>query len=318
MSAQFPQPGRRPQERHRWIKRATVVLPLLCLIIFGTVIGVRLAGNATGANADTFAPIKGQVPALVNKSTLVGSTDANQSLSLSVGLKLRNADSLKAYVDSASRTKSINARRHLTQAQIAAAYAPLASSQQAVIAYMQSYGFQVTSTGKLHLVIGFQGTAGDAENAFHIQINNYRSPKGQNFYAPASGPSVPITLARLIQNVAGLSNSAHFSHPPIRKLKSSNPKIATASNANCNVNGGFIPLQVASAYNLNSFITPVSKAKARLSPYLNSTTIILETSAITQAVLEASRFLSTELTSMEGQKGQEQALLRLNWTWNWS
>src|SRR5579883_3670489 len=115
-------------------------------------------------------------------------------------------------------TKSINAHHHLTQAQIAAAYAPLASSQQAVISYMQSYGFQVTSTGKLHLTIGFQGTVGDAENAFHIQINNYRSPKGQNFYAPASDPSVPVALARLIQNVAGLSNSVHFSHPPIRKL----------------------------------------------------------------------------------------------------
>ncbi len=253
MSTQFPQPGGRPQDRRRWIKRATVALPLLCLLIFGTIIGVRLAGNAIGASADTFAPIKGQVPALVNKSTLVGPTAANQSLSLSVGLKLRNADSLKAYVDSASRAKSINAHHHLTQAQIAAAYAPLASSQQAVIDYLQSYGFQVTSTGKLHLVIGFQGTVGDAENAFHIQINNYRSPKGQNFYAPASDPSVPITLARLIQNIAGLSNSVHFSHPPIRKVKSSNPKIATVSDANCSVNGGFTPSQIASAYNLNSF-----------------------------------------------------------------
>jgi kumamolisin len=253
MSAQFPQFGRRPQDRRRWIKRATVALPLLCLLIFGTIIGVRLAGSAVGANADTFAPIKGQVPALVRQSTLLGPTDASQSLALSVGLQLRNADSLKAYVDSASRTKSINAHHHLTQAQIAAAYAPLASSQQAVISYLQSYGFQVTSTGKLHLVIGFQGTVGDAENAFHIQINNYRSPKGQNFYAPASDPSVPIALARLIQNVAGLSNSVHFSHPPIRKLKSSNPKIATTSNANCSVNGGYTPAQIASAYNLNSF-----------------------------------------------------------------
>src|SRR5579883_1302079 len=150
-------------------------------------------------------------------------------------------------------TKSINAHHHLTQAQIAAAYAPLASSQQAVIDYLQGYGFRVTSTGKLNLVIGFQGTVGDAESAFHIQINNYRSSNGQTFYAPASDPSVPIALARVIQNVAGLSNSAHFFHPPLRKGKSSNPKIVTASNANCSVNGGYTPAQLASAYNLNSF-----------------------------------------------------------------
>src|SRR5579883_441893 len=253
MSAQLPQAERRPQNRHRWTRRATVGLPLLCLLIIGTIIGVRLAGSAVGANADTFAPIKGQVPALVKRSTLLGPTDASQSLTLSVGLQLRNTDSLKAYVDSASRTKSINAHHHLTQAQIAAAYAPLASSQQAVVDYLQGYGFRVTSTGKLNLVIGFQGTVGDAESAFHIQINNYRSSNGQTFYAPASDPSVPIALARVIQNVAGLSNSAHFSHPPIHKLKSSNPKIATTSNANCSVNGGYTPSQIASAYNLTSF-----------------------------------------------------------------
>jgi len=253
MSAQLPQAERRPQNRHRWTRRATVGLPLLCLLIIGTIIGVRLAGSAVGANADTFAPIKGQVPALVKRSTLLGPTDASQSLTLSVGLQLRNTDSLKAYVDSASRTKSINAHHHLTQAQIAAAYAPLASSQQAVVDYLQGYGFRVTSTGKLHLVIGFQGTVGDAESAFHIQINNYRSSNGQTFYAPASDPSVPIALARVIQNVAGLSNSAHFFHPPLRKGKSSNPKIVTASNANCSVNGGYTPAQLASAYNLNSF-----------------------------------------------------------------
>lgn len=257
MSVQFPQPGRRPQERRRWIKRATVVLPLLCLVIFGTIIGVRLAGNAIGANADTLAPIKGQVPALVSKSTLVGPTDSNQSLSLSVGLKLRNADSLKAYVDSASRTKSINAHHHLTQAQIAAAYAPLASSQQAVINYLQGFGFQVTSTGKLHLTIGFQGTVGDAENAFHIQINNYRSPKGQNFYANATDPSVPASLAQLIQSIIGLDNARHFTHVPVTK-KASGSGAFSPSNISCpGASSGnplyYLPSQIASAYNLNGF-----------------------------------------------------------------
>ena len=254
MSAQFPRPGRRPQKRRRWIKRATVVLPLLCLVIFGTLIGVRLVSNAIGASADTLAPIKGQVPALVNASALVGPTDANQSLSLSVGLQLRNADSLKAYVENASHTKSINANRHLTQGQLAAAYAPLASSQQDVINYMQSYGFQVTSTGKLHLVIGFQGTVGDAENAFHIQINNYRSNRGQNFYAPASNPSVPVSLAAFIQSVIGLDNARHFTHSPITK-KASGANTSSPNSTSClgTSNGNplyYLPSQIASAYNL--------------------------------------------------------------------
>lgn len=252
MTTLSPQQGRGPLAKRAWIKRATVALPLLCLLIFGTFIGVRLAVNAAGASAATLAPIKGQVPPLVKKSTVLGQTDASQSLSLSVGLKLRNADSLKAYVDSSSRSKSINAHQHLTQAEIAAAYAPLASSQQSVIDYMQNYGFQVTSTSKLHLVIDFQGTVSDAENAFHIQINNYRSTKGLNFYAPSSDPTVPADLAALIQNIAGLNNSVRYSHPPILAPKSPNPKAAIANNSSCTAPGYnfYTPQQIATAYNL--------------------------------------------------------------------
>ncbi|HEU5374996.1 MAG TPA: S53 family peptidase, partial [Ktedonobacteraceae bacterium] len=151
--------------------------------------------------------------------------------------------------------KSINAHQHLTQAEIAAAYAPLASSQQSVIDYMQSYGFQVTSTSKLHLTIGFQGTVEDAENALHIQINNYRSSKGLNFYAPASDPTVPVNLAALIQGIAGLDNSVHFTRP-IRRQPRSTANVATNSTScpgpgNPTQGGAYIPSQLATAYNLN-------------------------------------------------------------------
>lgn len=242
------------QGRRAWLKRTTIVLPLLCLIIFGTVIGVRLATNAVNANAANFAPIKGQVPALVKSSTLVGPTDTSQSLSISVGLQLRNTASLRNFIANTSRPKSITAHQHLTSAQIAAGYAPLSSSQQAVIAYLQGFGFQVTTTGKLHLTIGFKGTVGDAESAFHLQINNYHSPKGQNFYAPASDPSVPANLAALIQNISGLDNAVHLSHPPINNPKSA---IANALNANATCiaagQGYFLPTQIATAYNLAGY-----------------------------------------------------------------
>ncbi|HEY1349762.1 MAG TPA: protease pro-enzyme activation domain-containing protein [Ktedonobacteraceae bacterium] len=255
MSVQSPQPGRGPQEKRRWITRASVMLPLLCCVIFSTLIGARLIGNAAGASADTFAPIQGQVPALAGKSTLLAPTDSSQNLSLAVGLKLRNAANLKAYIDDTSRPHSIHAHQHLTQGQIAAAYAPLASSQQAVISYLQSYGFQLTSSGKLHLVIGFEGTVGEAEQALHLQINTYRAPDGTHFYAPATNPSVPLTLARVIQNIAGLDNATHFLHPPLPKRPASAPHVS-ANAVSCLTAGSgqpFLPGQIASAYNLKAF-----------------------------------------------------------------
>ncbi|MEO6890951.1 MAG: hypothetical protein ABI456_16035, partial [Ktedonobacteraceae bacterium] len=80
---------RKSQERRIWIKRVTVALPLLCLLIFGVVIGARLSSNSTGASAASLVSLPGHVPSLVKKSNLVGAVNPNQSLSLSIGLKLR-------------------------------------------------------------------------------------------------------------------------------------------------------------------------------------------------------------------------------------
>lgn len=249
------QVGEKSRAKRALIKRATIVLPLLCLIIFGTVIGASLIVRATSASAASLATIKGHVPALVKKSTLVGATDPNQSISLSVGLKLRNAGALKTYADNTIRSQSTRKPQHLTPAQVAAAFAPLASSQQSVIDYMQSYGFHVTMTLSQHLAVDFQGTVGDAENAFHIQINNYHSPKGQDFYAPASDPSVPGNLVSLIQNVAGLDNVAHFTPPPVKQLPKSTANVS-ANSVTCQVahaGNAYVPSQVAGAYNLSGF-----------------------------------------------------------------
>src|SRR5579875_377905 len=254
MNPLLPHGEKKAPARSVWIKRSTLALPLLCLIIFGTVIGARLIGSSTGANAATLVPIKGQVPTLVKTSTLLGPTNTNQSLTLSVGLQLRNSSALKDFADNAIRSRSTRAPQHLTSAQVAEAFAPLASSQQAVIDYMQSYGFTVTMTLSQHLVIGFKGTVADAENAFHIQINNYRSAKGQSFYAPSSDPSVPADLAGLVQNIAGLNDVAHFSHPPTKFTKQVTS--ASVSNAVSCLGAGsagagyYLPSQFATGYDL--------------------------------------------------------------------
>jgi hypothetical protein len=240
--------------RHAWIKRsAIIILPLLCLLVFGSLIGVRLVGSATNAGAASLVPIKGHVPGLVKKSTLLGATDTSQSLSLSIGLQLRNAANLKSYVDNMSRQDS-PASQHLTPAEIAAAYAPLSSSQQAIITYLQIYGFTVTLTLSQHLVIGVQGTVGDADNAFHLQINNYKTADGKTFYAPSSEPLVPGNLAALIQTISGLDNSVTFTHPPT-KPRSQSTANATSSSVQCIPanDGPYVASEIASVYNLNGF-----------------------------------------------------------------
>lgn len=242
---------KKPQGRRVWVKRLIIALPLLCLLTFGTLIGTRLINNAASASAANLVPLSGHVPSLVQKSSLIGPADANQNLSLSISLKLRNAESLKNYVDSMSKAHTIT-KHQLTGAQVTTAYAPLASSQQSVIDYLQGYGFTVTMTLSQHLAVGVKGTVANAEDAFHVQINNYRSSEGQDFYAPAGNPAVPANVAELIQDIAGLDNVRHFSHPPVKSSRQVTSTTTTNAVSCLGPNAGYyyLPSQFATGYNL--------------------------------------------------------------------
>lgn len=238
-----------------WVWHTAIPLPLLCLIILGIVPGAVLLSGGRIASAASYAVIKGQVPTLVQKSSLLRPAEASLPLSLSVGLQLRNAEMLKQYVERMTAPESVRMHQ-LTPAEITSAYAPLASSQQAVIDYLQRYGFRATTTETRHLVIGFDGTVGEAERAFHVQINTYRSPGGSDFYAPASDPAVPASLVALIQDIAGLDNSTRLAHPPIHRSRDEAASaIKIDARTDCPTPGAnyFTPTQLSAAYNLNSF-----------------------------------------------------------------
>jgi kumamolisin len=175
---------------------------------------------------------------------------------LLIGLHPRNEGSLKSYVDALSRKHSTTEHRYLTPAQVTTAFAPLLDRQSAVIDYMQQAGFSESQTYRHHLLIGFNGTIGEAENAFHIQINNFRTPGGREFYAPMGDPSVPTALSRVIQSVIGLDSARVYSHPPIVSRKQASSSHVTSNSPVCmTAQSGpsysyYIPNQLATAYNL--------------------------------------------------------------------
>jgi len=132
-----------------------------------------------------------------------------------------------------------------------------------VIAYIQQAGFKVTRTYNNRLLIDVKGTVGMAEKAFHLQINNYRSPGGRQFYAPTTDPIVPASLASIIQSIVGLDNATFFTHSPLYATKSthvintsSSGKLAhatassTASSIDCVTQNSnyYTPSQLAGLY----------------------------------------------------------------------
>ena len=231
------------------------VVPLLTVILFGLVFTWYFfpSQHPTRAHASGLTPLTGDIPALVGRSQLLGATDASTPVTLMVGLRLRNQASLESYVKSISGNHALHTP-HMTLDQLVKAYGPLPKDEQAVIAYMQQAGFTLTNTYKHHLLLGFQGTIGQAENLFQLQVNNYRAPSGRQFYAPSSNPMVLVSLAAIIQSVNGLDDVAHYGHPPV--VSPNNTNAVSANSVSCvgpstTPAHYFIPNQIASDYNLN-------------------------------------------------------------------
>ncbi|MFL5664658.1 MAG: protease pro-enzyme activation domain-containing protein [Ktedonobacteraceae bacterium] len=240
--------GRKPKSIFPFI-----VVPLLSLALIAGLLSVYLLNNANAASADQSVPFAGTIPAAVAHSQLTGPADPNQTLSLTIGLNLRNASVLKNYVNDISNRKSVNFHRYLTSAQFQAAFSPGVAAHNALLSYLKSNGFTITHTYTHRMLIAFTGTVAQAEQVFHVTINNYTAPSGRTFYSNANNPLVPSSLFSTIQSISGLNNYAHWSHGPQAPRKLASNSNANPNSVSCLTGGSnyYTPAQIQTAYNLN-------------------------------------------------------------------
>jgi Predicted protease len=250
--------------------KATTVVPVVSVIALVALFSWYFSPlNASrNAHAEGLSTIAGVVPNAVAGSHASSPIDGNTPVTLAIGLKLHNQDGLAQYVkDTSSATNKV--KRTLSAQQLIEAYSPFPSEQQAVIDYMQSYGFTTISTDSYRIIVGFQGTMAQAESAFHITVNNYSGAHGA-FHAPASSPTLPASVAPYISSITGLDNVAHYTHGPIAagsgktaKAGTTKPNSISNSGTSCPTAGSasqyqslgytsYLPSQITTAYNLSS------------------------------------------------------------------
>lgn len=228
----------------------SVIVCLIITLISGTLLFYR-NGPARAAATNALVSFHGTVPTLLKQSKLLGAADTNQSITLSIGLNLRYENQLQGYVQDIYRPKSINYHRYLTPRQFDGVFAPSPATYNAVLHYLQQSGFTITNTYANRLLINFRGTIGQAEQVFHVTINNYTAPNGQAYYANTSDPQLPASIASNVLSLDGLNNALHFQHAamPARNLPGNG---STSPTVSCPGHGGgyLTPDQIASGYNL--------------------------------------------------------------------
>ncbi|WP_329059293.1 protease pro-enzyme activation domain-containing protein [Amycolatopsis sp. NBC_01480] len=200
------------------------------------ILAAAFTGTAYAADAQVALP-GGVSPALAH-SQRVGDLPAAQQVPVAVALKLHNAAGLDKFLADVANPASPVYGHYLTPQQFGAAYGPTKSDQDRVAAYLRGKGLRVT--GVSGQVVDATGTEAQLASAFSTSIGVYDDPaQHRRFFANDGAPSLPATVAGVVQGVSGLDNYAVRKHDEVSVPKA-NPNIS-----------GLGPTALRSIYNTN-------------------------------------------------------------------
>jgi subtilase family serine protease len=185
------------------------------------VIGVALFGFSylTHLRDDQRVSLSGQNVPLIKRAQFIGGASAHQELALSIGLQLRNQAQLTALLHDMYNPHSTLYHHFLTPQQFAAEFSPTPDQIQQVVQYLRSQGLTVSAVAPNGLFIDASADVATVEGAFQVKINQYKlGPRA--FYANATPPLLPVSIAPLILSIGGMDDSVHM-HPLLQHSPSS-------------------------------------------------------------------------------------------------
>ncbi|GCE24045.1 hypothetical protein KDK_78450 [Dictyobacter kobayashii] len=188
--------------------------------------------------------------------TPIHPTAKSNILKLSIGLDLRNRNTLTALLAAQENPGSPYYHHYLTPSQFVSQFGPTQATVNLVVQYLNSQNLTVTSVTPNHLFVNATGTVGATEKAFNVVLNDYNF-HNRVIYAPANNPSVPDTLSDVIQSIGGLNNiqllpltGMHHTARPLTGTSKRHP-IGVLTGPG----GGYTPTELRTAYSVDSLIS---------------------------------------------------------------
>ncbi|HEX3720013.1 MAG TPA: protease pro-enzyme activation domain-containing protein [Verrucomicrobiae bacterium] len=174
--------------------------------------------------------LHGHIPAIAPSLQPLADLEASNRLDLTIGLPLRNHDSLVLLLHQLYDPASTNYRHYLTPAQFTAQFGPTTQDYQTVIAFARSNNLAVTGTHPNRALLDVQGSVADIERTFRVHLRTYKHPvEPRAFYAPDTEPSVD--LATPLLGITGLNNYV-IPHPQslfARPMNKATPRSGSGS-----------------------------------------------------------------------------------------
>jgi subtilase family serine protease len=124
-------------------------------------------------------------------------------------LKMRDRAGAEALAAAVSDPTSATAGQFLTPTQFRARFSPSDADVASVTSWLVSTGLKVGTVSANHLSIEASGSAAQLSATFGVQLDRYKVA-GALVRAPANEPSVPASLASLVDGIGGLTQTGAF------------------------------------------------------------------------------------------------------------
>ncbi|HJU07649.1 MAG TPA: S53 family peptidase [Rhodanobacteraceae bacterium] len=172
----------------------------LVLAVTGT-LGVM--GAALAASSGTTLATISRGTQLVNGDAVSGALSLSHPVHVTIALKLRNPDQLRAF----------NAKPHapMSRAQLSANHLPTSAQAQAVANFLKNAGFTNVSVSRNRMLVSADGNAAIAAHAFNTSLAQVRTRDGRVAFANTSDIRIPAGLRDSVQAVLGLQE-VHQAH----------------------------------------------------------------------------------------------------------
>ncbi len=174
---------------------------------------------------------------------VASATAADEPVTITIVLRYGDRAGLVAFIQSLGNQPG-SSRRYLSPRELTDRFSPSQSSYDAILSYLQSYGFVLTEGSANRLTITVAGTRGNAERAFNTQIADYQLGT-RTFRANQSNPKLPAQIGSAIHAVVGLSNYA----VQTPRMKTVQVAAMVGDGAAALVNPARTPMAFATAYN---------------------------------------------------------------------
>jgi kumamolisin len=139
----------------------------------------------------------------------LGPTNASQTVTASLVLKVHHPDLLEDYVASTQDPDSPSYHRFLSLPSFVFFFAPSSDEIFILTQYLQLFGIQVTDVYADHLLIKATGTVDAFNKAFSLDVHDF-SKGGSRFHRPLRKANIPFLLRDILVTVIGPSNEARF------------------------------------------------------------------------------------------------------------